>query len=164
GPLTVLVDTGGPWDRHLLPQLLSNHGVTPENITHVVCTHGHSDHVGNVNLFPEAELLVGFDLSRGDGVYLPQELAHGVPLVLHPGFLEVIPTPGHTGAHVSLVARGTASGTAVVAGDVFEKEEDEGEWEELSEDPEEQERSRRKVLALADVVVPGHGWPFRVVK
>ncbi|NXC27449.1 MBLC1 protein, partial [Campylorhamphus procurvoides] len=52
GPLTVLVDTGGPWDRPLLPQLLGAHGVTPNDVTHVIVTHGHSDHVGNINLFP----------------------------------------------------------------------------------------------------------------
>ncbi|NWH69088.1 MBLC1 protein, partial [Geococcyx californianus] len=52
GPVTALVDTGGPWDHHRLLQLLAQQGVTPSDVTHVVCTHGHSDHIGNVNLFP----------------------------------------------------------------------------------------------------------------
>ncbi|NXB16382.1 MBLC1 protein, partial [Rhagologus leucostigma] len=52
GPLTVLVDTGGPWLRPHLPGLLAARGVAPADVTHVVVTHGHSDHVGNVNLFP----------------------------------------------------------------------------------------------------------------
>ncbi|NWX38656.1 MBLC1 protein, partial [Notiomystis cincta] len=164
GPLTVLVDTGGPWLRPHLPGLLRSHGVTPAEVTHVVVTHGHSDHVGNVNLFPRATLLVGFDLSRGEGLYLPQGLAQGVPLVLHPGHLEVMPTPGHTRAHVSLVALGTALGTVAVAGDTFESAGDEGSWEALSEEPERQRRSRRRLAALAEVVVPGHGPPFRVVR
>ncbi|NXY66987.1 MBLC1 protein, partial [Callaeas wilsoni] len=164
GPLTVLVDTGGPWLRPRLPALLAARGASPADVTHVVVTHGHSDHVGNVNLFPGATVLVGFDLSRGEGLYLPQGLARGVPLVLHPGHLEVTPTPGHTRAHVSLVARGTALGAVAVAGDAFEREGDEGEWGALSEDPAEQRRSRRRLVALADVVVPGHGPPFRVVK
>ncbi|NWW69326.1 MBLC1 protein, partial [Ifrita kowaldi] len=164
GPLTVLVDTGGPWLRPLLPDLLAAQGVTPADVTHVVVTHGHSDHVGNLNLFQRATHLVGFDLSRGEGLYLPQALADGVPLELHPGHLRVIPTPGHTRAHVSLVATGTALGTVAVAGDAFEHGEDEEEWAALSEDPEEQRRSRRRLLAVADVVVPGHGEPFRVVR
>ncbi|XP_032942785.1 metallo-beta-lactamase domain-containing protein 1-like [Catharus ustulatus] len=162
GPLTVLVDTGGPWLRDRLPGLLQTHGVTPDAITHVVATHGHSDHVGNLNLFPQATMLVGFDLSRGEGIYLPNGLAQGVPFVLHPGHLEVAPTPGHTRAHVSLVATGTSEGTVVVAGDVFERRGDEREWRALSEEPGEQRRSRRRVLAMADVIVPGHGEPFRV--
>ncbi|NWV72351.1 MBLC1 protein, partial [Malurus elegans] len=152
GPLTVLVDTGGPWLRPHLPGLLSAHGVTPDDVTHVVVTHGHSDHVGNLNLFPRAAVLVGFDLSRGEGLYSPNGLAQGVPWVLHPGHLQVTPTPGHTRAHVSLVALGTALGTVAVAGDVFEREGDWGEWAALSEDPPEQRRSRRSLVAVADVI------------
>ncbi|NWX80517.1 MBLC1 protein, partial [Alca torda] len=53
GPVTALVDTGGPWGQRRLLGHLSELGVSPRDVTHVVCTHGHSDHVGNVNLFPE---------------------------------------------------------------------------------------------------------------
>ncbi|XP_005534693.1 PREDICTED: metallo-beta-lactamase domain-containing protein 1-like, partial [Pseudopodoces humilis] len=139
-------------------------GVTPEQVTHVVVTHGHSDHAGNLNLFPRATLLVGFDLSRGRGLYLPQGLASGAPLELHPGHLRVIPTPGHTRAHVALLALGTRLGTVAVAGDTFERRGDAEEWGALSEDPRRQRRSRGRVVALANVIVPGHGEPFRVVK
>ncbi|NXY39788.1 MBLC1 protein, partial [Pomatorhinus ruficollis] len=52
GALTVLVDTGGPWLKDGLPGMLREQGVTPDDITHVIVTHGHSDHAGNVNLFP----------------------------------------------------------------------------------------------------------------
>ncbi|XP_075597661.1 metallo-beta-lactamase domain-containing protein 1, partial [Balearica regulorum gibbericeps] len=164
GPVTALVDTGGPWDRERLLRGLSERGVSPRDVTHVVCTHGHSDHVGNVNLFPEATLVVGCDVSRGAGLYLRHGLAEGRSYVIHPGRLEVMATPGHTLNHVSLVVRDTALGTVVVAGDLFEKEEDEEEWRTLSEDPAKQERSRRRVLAMADVIVPGHGPPFRVFR
>ncbi|NXT90996.1 MBLC1 protein, partial [Anhinga rufa] len=164
GPVTALVDTGGPWDRQRLLELLGDRGLSPHDVTHVVCTHGHSDHAGNVNLFPSATLLVGLDLSRGDGCYLPHDLAKGRPYVLHPGHLEVTATPGHTLNHVSVVVRGTSLGTVVVAGDLFEREEDEGEWRALSEDAARQERSRRRVMGAADVVVPGHGPPFRVFR
>ncbi|NXI20695.1 MBLC1 protein, partial [Irena cyanogastra] len=164
GPLTVLVDTGGPWLRPQLPGLLASQGVSPSDVTHVIVTHGHSDHAGNLNLFPEATLLLGFDLSRGRGLYLPHGLASGAALELHPGHLRVTPTPGHTRAHVSLVALGTTLGTVAVAGDAFEHGEDEEEWAALSEDPPEQRRSRQALVATADVIVPGHGEPFRVVR
>uniref|UniRef100_A0A8C3BJL8 Metallo-beta-lactamase domain-containing protein 1 n=1 Tax=Cairina moschata TaxID=8855 RepID=A0A8C3BJL8_CAIMO len=172
GPVTALVDTGGPWGcRRLLAQLEAA-GTPPESVTHVLCTHGHSDHVGNLNLFPRAWVLVGFDLSRpwgGDkddegGRFVPLDLARGVPYAPHPGYVEVLPTPGHVRAHVSVAVMGTALGTVVAAGDLFEREGDEGVWGALSEDPPEQERSRRKVLEVADVVVPGHGAPFRVFR
>ncbi|NWX94743.1 MBLC1 protein, partial [Nothoprocta pentlandii] len=165
GPrVTALVDTGGPWGRRRLLGQLEAQGLRPQDVTHVLCTHGHSDHVGNLNLFPDATLLVGFDLSRGPGLYLPNDLARGLPYVLEPGFVEVLPTPGHVGAHVSVAVRGTALGTVVVAGDLFERRDDGDVWRALSEDPARQEAARRRVLALADVVVPGHGAPFRVLR
>ncbi|NXS64453.1 MBLC1 protein, partial [Brachypteracias leptosomus] len=165
GPLTVLVDTGGPWGREkLLQSLAQAGGRSPGDVTHLVCTHGHLDHVGNLNLFPGATLLVGQDLSRGPGRFLPNPLAQGRPLELHRGHLEVVATPGHTRDHVSLVWRDPRVGTVVVAGDLFEEEEDEGGWERWSEDPPEQRRSRSGVVAMADLIVPGHGPPFRVLR
>ncbi|XP_028910884.1 metallo-beta-lactamase domain-containing protein 1 [Ornithorhynchus anatinus] len=160
----VLVDTAGPWSRGALLEALSGQGLAPGDVGLVVATHGHSDHVGNLGLFPDACLLVSRDLCLPGGTYLPHGLAEGRPLRLGPG-LEVWATPGHGGAgDVSVAVAGTALGTVLVAGDVFEREGDGDGWRELSEDPAAQERSRRRVLAAADVVVPGHGGPFRVVR
>ncbi|XP_043852643.1 metallo-beta-lactamase domain-containing protein 1 [Dromiciops gliroides] len=160
----VLVDTGGPWARDALLAALAAHGVTPDAVTLVVGTHGHSDHVGSLGLFPRAALLVSHDFCLPGGLYLPHALSESCPLRLGPG-LEVWATPGHAGlGDVSVVVSGTASGTVVVAGDVFEREDDGDTWRQLSENPAAQERSRQRVLAAADVVVPGHGGPFRVLR
>lgn len=160
----ILVDTGGPWTREALLGALAGQGVGPGDVTLVVGTHGHSDHIGNLGLFPGAALLVSHDFCLPGGLYLPHGLGEGRPLQLGPG-LEVWATPGHGGQRdVSVVVAGTALGTVVVAGDVFERSGDEGSWQALSEDPVAQERSRRRVLVTADVVVPGHGAPFRVVR
>ena len=45
---------------------LRERGLSGSDITHVVCSHGHSDHVGNLNLFPDALLVVSYDICRGD--------------------------------------------------------------------------------------------------
>ncbi|XP_072474177.1 metallo-beta-lactamase domain-containing protein 1 [Notamacropus eugenii] len=160
----VLVDTGGPWARDALLAALAAHGVGPDTVTLVVGTHGHSDHVGCLGLFPRAALLVSHDFCLPGGLYLPHELSEACPLRLGPG-LEVWATPGHAGrGDVSVAVAGTSWGTVVVAGDVFEREDDGDTWRQLSEDPTAQERSRQRVLAAADVVVPGHGGPFRVLR
>ena len=56
----------------------------------------------------------------------------------------------------------------VVAGDLFEKEEDIENpdlWKEAgSENEEVQEKNRNKVLEMADFIVPGHGKMFKVKK
>lgn len=66
GPKTVLVDTGGPWDRDFLLTALKDRGLEPTDVNVVVGTHGHSDHVGNLSLFPTALMIVGYDVSEGD--------------------------------------------------------------------------------------------------
>ncbi|KAG8147358.1 hypothetical protein E2320_000106, partial [Naja naja] len=128
--------------------------VSPGDVAHVVCTHGHSDHAGNLNLFPRAELIVGTDVCQPGGRYLPTGLRRGAPYAIHAG----------TWSDVSLLVLGTALGNVVVAGDLFEHQDDEGEWAALSEDPARQAESRARVLAVADVIVPGHGPPFHVLR
>ncbi|KAL7849277.1 hypothetical protein SRHO_G00209000 [Serrasalmus rhombeus] len=160
GPKTVLVDTGGPWDRELLLSELKERGLSPADVTVVVGTHGHSDHIGNLNLFPRATVIVGCDISEGDR-YLPNQLAEGQPYRLDE-HVSVIPTPGHTGRDVSVQVKGTSVGTVLIAGDLFECCADEDSWRELSENPEVQEVGRQKALREADVIIPGHGRLFRV--
>ncbi|XP_072547510.1 metallo-beta-lactamase domain-containing protein 1 [Salminus brasiliensis] len=160
GPRAVLVDTGGPWDRELLLSKLKEKDLTPAGVSVVVGTHGHSDHIGNLNLFPGATLIVGCDVSEGDR-YLPNQLAEGQPYLID-DHVSVIPTPGHTGRDVSVLVKGTSAGTVLVAGDLFECCADEDSWRDLSENPELQEVGRQKALMDADVIIPGHGRLFRV--
>lgn len=162
GPQNVLVDTGGPQDKEAVVEGLIREGLSPADVGWVVCSHGHSDHVGNLNLFPGATLIVSHDVSKDD-LYVDHPFAAGTPFVIDDE-VEVIATPGHTEQDVSVVVR-TARGIYVVAGDLFESGEDrenEELWRCGSQDPEAQERSRRTVLELADYVVPGHGDLFEV--
>lgn len=76
GVMDILVDTGGPWDREFLLQSLKRRGLEPGDLQLVVGTHGHSDHIGNLNLFPSALTIVGYDISEGD-IYRPNQLAEG---------------------------------------------------------------------------------------
>jgi glyoxylase-like metal-dependent hydrolase (beta-lactamase superfamily II) len=162
GPHKILVDTGGPWARESLLQALEREGLAPADIDHVVCTHGHSDHVGNLGLFADATLIVSHDVSHGDH-YTQHPFASGAPYRIDDA-VEVIATPGHTGQDVS-VAVHTPEGVYVVAGDLFECREDledDNLWRSRSEDPERQAASRVRVLRIADFVVPGHGGAFAV--
>ena len=58
--------------------------------------------------------------------------------------------------------------TTVVAGDLFEREEDledDSIWMEAGSENEELQRlNRSRILSMANVIVPGHGRPFKVVK
>ncbi len=53
------------WDGDFLLEALRGAGVEdPSSVTHVVCTHGHSDHVGCNYLFANALHIVGKSVSR----------------------------------------------------------------------------------------------------
>lgn len=162
GPKNIIVDTGGPWDRQYILDALGAEGLRPEDILYVICTHGHSDHTGNNNLFPEATFIVSHDICKGD-LYTFHDFRSGKNFMID-GDVAVMSTPGHTGQDISVLVR-TKEGSVAIVGDLFEcgrDLEDEGLWRASSELPAEQEKSRSRVLAAADIIVPGHGDMFKV--
>lgn len=144
---------------------MQKYSITADDISYVVSTHGHSDHVGNNNLFLSAVHIVGHDMSHKDQFRLhdffkePFQLADGV---------RVHATPGHTNACVSVFVENTNHGRVAVAGDLFEKHEDIDDcrlWMEAgSENPALQRHSRNEVVQWANVVIPGHGGLFEVTE
>lgn len=53
-------------------------------------------------------------------------------------------------------------GTVVLSGDTFLYQNDENDFAEFAEDVEKQKESRRKIICLADFILPGHGQIFQV--
>lgn len=162
--LKIIVDTGSPRDKERLLEKLKQHKIVPEDVNFVVCTHGHVDHVGNLNLFPNAVHMVSHDILQGLDIYVdpPENFDKGVPYCIDGENVQVISTPGHTHSDVTVVITGTEYGTVAVCGDLFEHEDDEKLWAEFSECPEKQRENRRRVLEIADWIVPGHGKMFKV--
>lgn len=109
--------------------------------------------------------MVSHDVLHDRDIYidLADSFKEGIPHRIEEN-IEVISTPGHTPQDVSVVVRGTERGTVVVCGDLFECEDDENSWKKLSECPEKQIASRKKVIEVADWIVPGHGCMFKVKK
>ncbi|MBF0537296.1 MAG: MBL fold metallo-hydrolase [Nitrospirae bacterium] len=163
GPNNLIVDTGSPHDRATILECLDREGLGVDDINYVVCTHGHCDHVGNNNLFPEATFIVCHDISRGD-LYTLHDFTRG-QYVVDEG-ISVIATPGHTEQDVSVIVRASI-GTVAVVGDLFESEDDlidDSLWRRYSEDQTVQSQNRQMILQLAGYIVPGHGPMFAVPK
>lgn len=158
----IIVDPG--INRELLLKKLSEEGLESESINYVLLTHTHLDHCYLAGIFPEAKALDDEFLYGQD-----RECEHGGTI---PGTnLKIISTPGHDPFHCSLVVR-TEKGTTVIAGDVFwwkdDEEQDASSIEALMshrdpfvKDEKALEESRRKILEIADFVIPGHGKLFK---
>ncbi|KAG6452416.1 hypothetical protein O3G_MSEX007606 [Manduca sexta] len=164
GTHNIIIDTMTAWDGEKIIAALQKHEVTPEMIDYVISTHGHSDHIGNNNLFLKAKHIVGFSISYKEQYFI-HPFDTGDEYIIN-NSVKVIPTPGHTLSDVTVLVDTIDGDTVAVAGDLFEKFEDianPNEWLEAgSEDPEQQRKNRFKVAALVHWIVPGHGPRFQV--
>ncbi len=158
----VIVDPG--CNREKLAASIRKEGLKIEDIDFVFLTHNHPDHVLLAGLFENAKIVDELYVYQGDVI-----AKHGGAI---PGTdLEIIRTPGHMEEHCSLVAHGR-EGTYVIAGDVFwwlENEKQEVNISKPDNDPEHMDlkklvASRKKVLEIADWIIPGHGKMFRAKK
>lgn len=164
GVHNIIVDTMTAWDSEKIRTALKDNKITPDCIDYVISTHGHSDHIGNNNLFLKAKHIVGFSISVEDKYFL-HSFDKGEEYVISDS-VKVIPTPGHTLSDVTVIAISNDAETYAITGDLFEKYEDIDNpniWLEAgSEDPLQQMKNRFRVANVADWIVPGHGPKFQV--
>jgi glyoxylase-like metal-dependent hydrolase (beta-lactamase superfamily II) len=147
------------WDPGMVPSQdaildpLRAQDVSPRDVTDVVLSHHHPDHTVNVGLFAWARVHDHWAWYRGDE-WVDREAE---------GF-EVSPsarltrTPGHTAECITILV-GTGDGIVALthlwwsaAGPADDPR---------ATDPDALHSSRRRVLEVADLVVPGHGATFR---
>lgn len=118
-----------------LTDQLSDIGIGPEDVTRVILSHGHFDHIGNARMFQHAawyiqrrehEALFGAD--HQEYGYSPPlyeslkkanvQLMEGDHDLFGDGSLRVISTPGQTPGHCSLLVRLPKTGTVMLSADV----------------------------------------------
>jgi glyoxylase-like metal-dependent hydrolase (beta-lactamase superfamily II) len=171
GEENILVDTGTFHDKEEILNALKKEGLEPEDIDKVILTHLHLDHMINVNLFNRSKIFLrfiggtgypGMCQSLSEGTLKRQDLSDGAEISKD---VSIIHTPGHTGDMISVVVK-TKEGTIVVAGDAISDKS----WADLSKKPnptfvvdtEKYDKSREKILKIADYIIPGHGDIFKV--
>jgi glyoxylase-like metal-dependent hydrolase (beta-lactamase superfamily II) len=153
-------------DRHVIfdPGMVASHddilrplaelGLGPEDITDVVLSHHHPDNTLNAGLFARARIHDHKVEYRGD--QWTNRDAEGHELTAS---LRLIRTPGHSSEDITLLA-GTADGVVAFAGDLWWHENGPAD-DPVAPDREMLRASRSRVLAAADVIVPGHGAAFK---
>ncbi|NIM47010.1 MAG: MBL fold metallo-hydrolase [Candidatus Aenigmarchaeota archaeon] len=159
---SIIVDPG--FNRTQLLDSLKKENLKTKDIDYVFLTHNHPDHALLAGIFENAKVV--------DELYIYD---NGI-ITEHGGLipdtdLKIIRTPGHMEEHCSLVVP-IQQETFVVAGDVFwwlENEKQEININKPDNDPEHMDiqkliASRKKVLEIADYIIPGHGKIFKVNK
>jgi glyoxylase-like metal-dependent hydrolase (beta-lactamase superfamily II) len=153
GDLVAVIDPGLAPSQDAILDPLRALGLKREEVTAVVLSHHHPDHTVNAALFPNAAIHDHWAVYRGD--HWESRDCEGTEL--SPA-VRLIRTPGHTADDLSTVI-GTSDGVAVATHLWWT---DEGPAEDpYAPDREALRRSRKRVIAVADVVIPGHGAPFR---
>lgn len=157
----IIVDTGVPSFSKKLLDSLKKEKISPQEVSYVISTHSDIDHIGNLNLFPEAIFIAGSDIIKKDVFIDFFEKRYTVD-----ENVKIIATPGHDSKSISVIAK-TEQGIVAIVGDLFEKERDwkeEGTWEPWSQDPVSQMKNRSQIWKIADYIIPGHGNIFKVDK
>lgn len=153
---TIVVDPSTEYMRPFLKTSFRQIGVFPKDVDMVVLTHDHDDHVGNLDMFQKASVYV----YEGFGRQLPRMIVvEGEEFQLCKG-VRLVHTPGHCDCHMSVFVDAdrhyVAAGDAIPLEDNFRRMVPPA----LNNDPEAALQSIKKIGAYADVVIPGHGFPF----
>jgi glyoxylase-like metal-dependent hydrolase (beta-lactamase superfamily II) len=147
----VVTDPGMVRHPSVILNPLGELGVAPEQVTDVVFSHHHPDHTLNAALFPNARFHDHWAIYHRDSWHWRD--AEGYQLTRA---IKLIRTPGHTLEDITTLARtpqGVVAFThlwndATAAGDRH------------AVDLTALHAGRQRVLAIADLIVPGHGPVF----
>ena len=154
GDIRLIVDPGILHDIRDLHRALQRHNLTVDDVTHVFVTHQHIDHTRNIGLFKNAKV---YDYaSVYDREYWGR---HADGFQISPA-IRIIQTPGHTDECASLAVQ-TNEGVVVMTHAWWFSDRT-PEQDPLADDQDRLNASRRRILELADRVIPGHGEPFAV--
>jgi glyoxylase-like metal-dependent hydrolase (beta-lactamase superfamily II) len=150
----IVVDPGMVATRSAILDPLRDLGVAPEAVTHVFLSHHHPDHTLNAALFPNAEV-VDFWARYKDDLWLDHD---GDGYHLAPSSVLWL-TPGHTEEDATLIVEADDATYAMTH--LWWREDRSPEIDPLAADQASIETHRARVLEVADIVIPGHGGPFR---
>ena len=155
GNVNIVVDTSTEEMSASIRTSFEQIGILPKDVSIVVLTHTHHDHCGNNGLFKKAKFFVRKEECPEGKQYVPVseniEIAPGVRL-MH--------TPGHTEGSMSVLVESERK--YAIAGDAIPLEDNFRKMvpPRINYDAAVAMESIKSITDYADVIVPGHGYPF----
>jgi glyoxylase-like metal-dependent hydrolase (beta-lactamase superfamily II) len=155
GEAIIVADPGLVASHARILDPLRERGIAPGDVTHVTFSHHHPDHTMNAALFPNAEVIDFWARYRND-LWLDHpgdgwDITPNVQLWL---------TPGHTEEDLSLIVH--AEDAVYALTHLWWRQDRTPEEDPYAPDQAILQANRARVLAVADIVIPGHGEAFRV--
>jgi len=155
----IIVDPGMTHDPRAITDALSKHDLRPDGIDTIFITHHHPDHTRYMGLFQGARLydyasMYASDkwLDSGDGYAITSDV-------------KIMHTPGHTSEDATLIITNVTNipekspCTVAICHLWWCEDKDD---DPTAENMEQLRESRKKVIAAADYIIPGHGGMFAV--
>jgi glyoxylase-like metal-dependent hydrolase (beta-lactamase superfamily II) len=155
GAAIVVADPGLVASHALILDPLRERGIAPGDVTHVFVSHHHPDHTLNVALFPNA-WVIDFGSRYQNDLWLDHD-GDGWAMT---DKTQLWLTPGHTEEDASLIVR--ADDAVYALTHLWWRQDRTPEIDPYAPDQAVLETQRARVLEVADIVIPGHGEPFRV--
>jgi len=151
--IKAIVDPGIAGDKTIFEEALASEGLKLSDITHVFLTHSHIDHYRNVGNFESSVPVVEYW-----GIWSGNKVEERVDNFSSD--VQIIETPGHSRDGLTFLVN-TDQGKVAICGDVFWKENHPAE-DPYASDMDKLRKSRKKILEIADFIVPGHADVFEV--
>jgi glyoxylase-like metal-dependent hydrolase (beta-lactamase superfamily II) len=155
GDALIVADPGMVASQDRILEPLAALGVAPEAVTHVFLSHHHPDHTMNAGLFPNADVVDFWAVYRRD-----LWLDHGGDGWQMTEHTQLWLTPGHTEEDASLIV--WAEDGVYALTHLWWGTDRSPAIDPYAPDQAILDFQRARVLEAADIVIPGHGEPFRV--
>jgi glyoxylase-like metal-dependent hydrolase (beta-lactamase superfamily II) len=151
----MISDPGVVENQKVIVNALKKEGLKIEDINFVFITHSHLDHYRNIGMFPNAKVVEYFGIweENKDAENLEENFSEDI---------KIIKTPGHNYDSLTMLVK-TTKGIVAICGDVFWKE-NRPKKDPYATDLKKLDESRKKILKIADYIIPGHGKMFKVKK
>ncbi len=152
----IVVDPSTRYMRPAVKTSFRQIGVFPKDVDTVILTHAHGDHLENLDMYRKARVYIH---SGSDREVPGATVIDGEEFEVCPG-VRIVHTPGHCPEECSVFV--DADRRYAIAGDAVPLEGNLREMRAptLCTDPEAALESIKKIRGYADVVIPGHGFPF----